>query len=150
MSTGREKDQKDYDLEDLIKVIDTALTSDNVAVQNALRGLLMIATIVSAEHPDQVMKNGPLSRMFEDMQNLNRRLGRLEDELNQVKWNQQKARTEPFMPTVPVAQPWTGTDPTRPTPTWIGSFSAGDDPNYKGASSTNDFAEWNDLSKKLV
>lgn len=139
MSTGREKDQKDYDLERIVAVLDEALTSDNPAVQNALRSLLMIATIVSSEHPDQVMKSGPLSRMFEDMRNLNNRLSRMEDELNQMKWNQQKQQVEPFMPTIgPNTQPWTGTNPNRPTPTWTSSFSAGDDPTYKGASSKLD------------
>ena len=150
MSTGREKDQKDYDLEELVKVIDTALTSDNAAVQNALRSLLLISTIVSAEHPDQVMKNGPLARLFEDMNHLARRLSNVEDELNQMKWALQKTQVEPFMPTTPATSPWTGTNPNRPTPTWTSSFQAGDDPNYKGARSTNDFAEWNDLAKKLV
>ena len=139
MSTGREKDQKDYDLERIVAVLDEALTSDNPAVQNALRSLLMIATIVSSEHPDQVMKSGPLSRMFEDMRNLNNRLSRMEDELNQMKWNQQKQQVEPFLPTIgPNTQPWTGTNPNRPTPTWTSSFSAGDDPTYKGASSKLD------------
>ena len=144
MSTGREKDQKDYDLEDLIKVIDTALTSDNAAVQNALRGLLLISTIVSAEHPDQALQSGPLARVFEDYHNLARRLSRMEDELNQIKWNQQKQQVEPFMPTVPavvpypMSNPWTGTNPNRPTPTWTSTWTVGDDPNYKGATSFAD------------
>ena len=139
MSTAREKDQKDYDLQDLIKVVDSALTSDNPAVQNALRGLLLISTIVSAEHPDQAMRNGPLARIMEDHNDLIRRLARLEDDLNQIKWNQQKQQVEPFMPTVPAvgpypgtSNPWTGTGP-YPTPTWTTTFSAGDDPAYKGA-----------------
>jgi hypothetical protein len=81
MSASREKDQKDYDLEQLIQVIDSALTSDNAAVQNALRSLLLISTIVSAEHPDQALANGPLTRMYEDLRHLARRLSNLEDEI---------------------------------------------------------------------
>ena len=152
MSTGREKDQKDYDLERIVSVLDEALTSDNPAVQNALRSLLMIATIVSSEHPDQVMKSGPLSRMFEDMRNLNNRLSRMEDELNQMKWNQQKRDVEPYMPVGKPAvnpYPYTGTGippQTWPSTTWTGTFQAGDDPNYKGASSTSKLAE---ISKYL-
>ena len=145
MSTGREKDQKDYDLEQLVKVIDSALTSDNVAVQNALRSLLMVATIVSAEHPDQVMKNGPLARVFEDYNNLARRLNSLEDDVRKIQWDQQKQKVEPFAPPYNPGSPfgpnpttgWPGTnDPTKPTPMWDSTWSAGDDPNYKGASST--------------
>lgn len=147
MSTGREKDQKDYDLENLVNVIDAALTSDNAAVQNALRSLLLVATIVSAEHPDQVMRNGPLARVFEDYHNLARRLSQLEDDMRKMQWDQQKRQVEPFMPTVPAVGPypgspfgpnpttgWPGTnDPSKPPPMWNTNWSAGDDPNYKGA-----------------
>jgi len=145
MSSARETDQKDYDLEQLVKVIDSALTSDNVAVQNALRSLLMVATIVSAEHPDQVMKNGPLARVFEDYNNLARRLSSLEDDVRKIQWDQQKQKVEPFAPPYNPGSPfgpnpttgWPGTnDPTKPTPMWDSTWSAGDDPNYKGASST--------------
>jgi hypothetical protein len=145
MSSGREKDQKDYDLEQLVKVIDSALTSDNVAVQNALRSLLMVATIVSAEHPDQVLRNGPLARVFEDYNNLARRLSSLEDDVRKIQWDQQKKQVEPFTPPYNPGSPfgpnpttgWPGTnDPTKPTPMWESTWSAGDDPNYKGASST--------------
>ena len=141
MSTGREKDQKDYDLEDIVKVIDTALTSDNAAVQNALRSLLLVATIVSAEHPDQAFK-GPLARLLEDHNNLNRRLSMLEDDFRKMQWDQQKQKVEPFTPPYNPGSPfgpnpttgWPGTnDPTKPTPMWNTTWSAGDDPNYKGA-----------------
>jgi hypothetical protein len=145
MSSARETDQKDYDLEQLVKVIDSALTSDNVAVQNALRSLLMVATIVSAEHPDQVLRNGPLARVFEDYNNLARRLSSLEDDVRKIQWDQQKKQVEPFTPPYNPGSPfgpnpttgWPGTnDPTKPTPMWESTWSAGDDPNYKGASST--------------
>ena len=144
MSSARETDQKDYDLEQLVKVIDSALTSDNVAVQNALRSLLMVATIVSAEHPDQVLRNGPLARVFEDYNNLARRLSSLEDDVRKIQWDQQKQKVEPFTPPYNPGSPfgpnpttgWPGTnDPTKPTPMWESTWSAGDDPNYKGASS---------------
>jgi hypothetical protein len=144
MSSARETDQKDYDLEQLVKVIDSALTSDNVAVQNALRSLLLVATIVSAEHPDQTLRNGPLARVFEDYNNLARRLSSLEDDVRKIQWDQQKQKVEPFAPPFNPGSPfgpnpttgWPGTnDPTKPTPMWESTWSAGDDPNYKGASS---------------
>ena len=88
-----------------------------------------------------------------------------------MKWNQQKKQTEPFMPSAPAnpwpspavgpyvnppTSPWTGTNPNGPKPMWgpswtSGTFTAGDDPNYKGASATsaNDFTEWNDIASTL-
>ena len=173
MSTGREKDQKDYDLEDIVKVIDMALTSDNPAVQNALRGLLLVATIVSAEHPDQTLRSGPLARVFEDYHNLARRLSRLEDEVTNVKNRMPPATAAPYTPpsvvgpwigtpTTGPGGPWTGTDPTRSSPMWgpswssstdwgdlpdIKKWAAGDNPNYKGSSASTELAE--DFLRKL-
>ena len=144
MSTGREKDQKDFDLEQIVKVLDQALESDDQRIKDALRALMTVTVLCTAEHPDQVMRNGPLARVFEDMRNLNQRLGRLEDELNQVKWAQQKKQVEPFMPSPitgpyvnPPQSPWTGTNPNSPTPMWGTNWAAGDDPGYKGASSSS-------------
>ena len=132
MSAGREKDQKDYGLENLVKVIDTALTSDNVAVQNALRSLLLVATIVSAEHPDQVL-HGPLARVFEDYRNLSFRLSNLEDEVGDLRRMALTKTETPFAP-ISAGSPTPFTDPwNKPTPMWNTTWSAGDDPNYKGA-----------------
>ena len=41
----------------------------------------------------------------------------------------------PFAPNPTTGWPGTN-DPTKPTPMWESTWSAGDDPNYKGASST--------------
>ena len=133
MSTGREKDQKDFDLEQIVRVIDQALESDDQRIKDALRALMTITVLCTAEHPDQAIK-GPLSRLFEDMHNLNRRLGRVEDELNQVKYNMPKAAPftppynpgSPFTPGTYPSTGWPGSsypnDPTRPTPMWGSSY----------------------------
>lgn len=157
MSTGREKDQSDFDLEQMVKIIDQALESNDQRIKDALRGLMTITVLCTAEHPDQVMRNGPLARMIEDNHNLARRLSKLEDDVNKILWDQQKKQVEPFMPTAPGEQwpptpytkpstsPWTGTNPNGPKPMWGPSMtSAGDDPNYKGASAKLD---WDSLSK---
>ena len=163
MSSGRMKDQKDFDLEQIVKVIDQALESDDQRIKDALRALMTITVLCTAQHPDQLIAHGPLSRLFDDMRNINRRVSQLEDELNQMKWDKQRAKTEPFMPSIPAGQPlgpyanpltspWTGTNPNGPKPMWGPSWtSAGDDPNYKGASATsaNDFTEWNDIASTL-
>jgi hypothetical protein len=140
MSTGRNKDQKDYDLEQVVRVIDSALESDDPRIKDALRQLMTISVLFTAEFPDQALRNGPLARMFEDLRNLNQRLSILEDDLNKIKWDQQKKQVEPFAPPYNPGSPFgpVGTPTTsKPKPMWVWdpSLSAGDDPNYKGASS---------------
>jgi hypothetical protein len=158
MSTGRLKDQKDYDLEGIVRIIDSALESDDQRIKDALRALMTITVLCTAEHPDQAFK-GPLGRLFEDNSNLNRRLSQVEDDVRKMQWDQQKKQVEPYMPTTPTPRPppfgpnpttgWPGTnDPTKPKPMWgpswtstdvgeIKTWSAGDDPNYKGSSATS-------------
>lgn len=158
MSTGRLKDQKDFDLEQIVRVIDQALESDDQRIKDALRALMTITVLCTAEHPDQAIK-GPLGRLQEDYNNLNRRLSSLEDDVRKIQWDQQKQKVEPFTPPYnpggpfgPVGYPTTGwpgaNDPTKPTPMWgpswsstdvsslpdVKKWSAGDDPNYKGSS----------------
>ena len=157
MSTGRMKDQKDYDLEQIVKIIDQALESDDQRIKDALRALMTITVLCTAEHPDQAI-TGPLSRLFEDMRNLNRRLGSLEGDVNDLKWKQSRQQVEPFTPQQvepftppyqPPTTPWVHpTDPTKPKPMWgpswssstdwgdIKKWSAGDDPGYKGSSAS--------------
>lgn len=77
MSSSREKDQADFDLETFVDLFDTALSSDNPTVQRALRNLIMISSIVNAQNPEGLRK-GPLRRLVEDIQNLNKRLKNLE------------------------------------------------------------------------
>lgn len=76
---SREKDQADFDLETFVDLFDTALSSDNPAVQRAFKNLLMIAAIVNAEDPEAGMRQGPLKRVLEDQQNIIRRLSRIEN-----------------------------------------------------------------------
>jgi hypothetical protein len=151
MSTGREKDQKDFDLEQIVDIIDSALESDDQRIKNALRQLMTITVLCTAEHPDQAIK-GPLGRLMEDVRDLNRRIYDLEDKLHQLKWDQQKKQIEPFTPPYnpgspfgPVGTPTTGwpgiNDSTKPKPMWGPSLSSGDDPNYKGASAGTTLAE---------
>lgn len=161
MSTGRLKDQKDFDLEQIVKVIDQALESDDQRIKDSLRALMTITVLCTAEHPDQVLHHGPLARVFEDYHNLARRLSSLEDDVRKMQWNQQQKQVEPYMPTIPTPRPppfgpsptspWTGTNPNGPKPMWGPSWSsstdwgdlpdvkkwaAGDDPSYKGSSAT--------------
>jgi hypothetical protein len=77
---SRQKDQADFDLEQFVDLFDTAMSSDNPAVQRALKNLLMIATIVNAEDADAGMRQGPVRRVIEDQKNIVRRLQDLENQ----------------------------------------------------------------------
>lgn len=86
MSSAREKLQSDFDLERFIEMFDEALTSNDERVINALRQLMMMVILTKPEvrNEGHDMNRGPLRQLFEDMHNLNRRLGRAEEELHQV------------------------------------------------------------------
>ena len=141
MSTGREKDQKDFDLEQIVRIVDQALESDDQRIKDALRALMTVTVLCTAEHPDQAVRNGPFARLLEDYNNLARRLSRLEDEVNDVRNRMPPPTAAPYTPPSVVGPwigspttPWTGTNPNGPKPMWGPSYtSAGDDPNYTGA-----------------
>jgi hypothetical protein len=137
MSASRLKDQKDFDLEQIVRVIDSALESDDQRIKDALRALMTITVLCTAEHPDQAIK-GPLGRLQEDYNNLSRRLSNVEDDVRKMQWDNQSRQVEPFTP--PYQPPTSPYDPrvypndlTKPTPMWNPYWSVGDDPNYKGA-----------------
>jgi hypothetical protein len=130
------KGQKDFDLEQIVQVIDQALESDDQRIKDALRALMTITVLCTAEHPDQTLRNGPLARVFEDYNNLARRLSSLEDDVRKIQWDQQKQKVEPFTPPFNPGSPFgpVGTPTTsKPEPMWDSTWSAGDDPAYKGA-----------------
>lgn len=77
---NRQQDQSDFDLETFVDLFDTAMSSDNPAVQRALKNLLMIAAIVNAEDAEAGMRKGPLRRVIDDQNNIIRRLERVEND----------------------------------------------------------------------
>lgn len=82
MSGSREKDSSDFDLEQFVDLFDTAMSSDNPAVKRALKNLLMIASLVDSDIPAEQRVEGPLRRLVDDINNLSRRIGQLEQEKN--------------------------------------------------------------------
>lgn len=79
----REKDSADFDLERFIDMFDEALTSRDERVVNALRSLMMMTILTKNETPTNVIQDknaGPLRRLFDDVQHLNQRLSRVEQE----------------------------------------------------------------------
>jgi hypothetical protein len=78
MGASREKDSADFDLDRFIRMFDEALTSEDPRVIDALRGLLMIVTLTRPEARTSV-ERGPLRSLVNDVTNLNRRLGIVEN-----------------------------------------------------------------------
>jgi hypothetical protein len=88
MSAAREKDRADFDLERFVDMFDEALISRDPRVMDALRGLMMMVTLTRPESRDSVLHDrntGPLRRLYEDVNNLNRRMHHMEDELRQIR-----------------------------------------------------------------
>ena len=81
MGVSREKDSADFDLDRFINMFDEALTSQDPRVIDALRGLLMIVTLTQPEAKTGIdnQQRGPLRRLVDDVANLNRRLGAVEN-----------------------------------------------------------------------
>lgn len=75
---SREKDQADFDLETFVDLFDTAMSSDNPAVQRALKNLILISAMVNAQQNIESLRKGPLRRVIEDIQTLNKRISNLE------------------------------------------------------------------------
>lgn len=123
MSAMREKDQADFDLETFVDLFDTAMTSDNPAVKKAFKNLLLISAIVNSDQGSG-LRQGPLRRLVEDIQHLNRRLGSLENGRSQSP--NMPIPSGPYINTpyvispgtvnpMPTVQPHTG------TPNWPGT-----------------------------
>jgi hypothetical protein len=88
MSAAREKDSADFDLERFVDMFDEALISQDPRVMNALRSLMMMVTLTRPESRDSGLhdrNHGPLRRLYEDVNHLNSRLHRMEDEVRQLK-----------------------------------------------------------------
>jgi len=81
MSAARDPDQSDFDLERFINMFDEALTSRDPRVIDALRGLMMTVTLTRSETMDVMgdRRRGPLRRLLEDVNDLHRRIVRLEE-----------------------------------------------------------------------
>lgn len=83
----REKGQADWDLERCIELFDEALISKDERVVNALRSLLMIVSLTAPESAEQSIDGriGPLRQLMSEHNDLSRRVGRLDGEIQEIK-----------------------------------------------------------------
>jgi hypothetical protein len=114
----RDKDSSDFDLETFVDLFDTAMTSDNPAVQKAFKNLLMITAIVHAKQEGLQSPQGPLRRLVDDIHNLNRRLTDLENQ-KIYPGGGFIPPTQVPMPTYPGVGPtWVSPNTGNPPPGW--------------------------------
>ena len=81
MGVMKEKEAEDYDLERFIEMFDTAMTSRDPRVKQALRQLMMMVILTdSGDHEAEVRERdkGPLQEMFNDLRDLRRRVHEIE------------------------------------------------------------------------
>jgi hypothetical protein len=98
MSAAREKDQADFDLERFVDMFDEALTSKDPRVMNALRSLMMMVTLTRPESRDSGLhdrNHGPLRRLYEDVNHLNRRMHDMENNVQRM-INQERQAMEGY------------------------------------------------------
>ena len=81
---ARTLDQADMDLQRAMDLFDTALTSKDERVVNALRSLLMIVALTDPETGENDHQTGPLRAMERDLNGMHSRIRSLEDNLRQV------------------------------------------------------------------
>jgi hypothetical protein len=89
---AREPDQADFDLDRFIDMYDEAMMSQDPRVIETLRKLMMIVVLTRPETPaqghdgyDGGRKTGPLRRLYEDLNHLNNRMHRMDEELSSLK-----------------------------------------------------------------
>lgn len=96
MMAAREPDQSDFDLERFINLFDEAMTSKDPRVIETLRNLLMIVTLTRPEtYSEQNRRAGPLRKLFEDMNDLNRAMNRMQEELHIIS-NEVRRSSQPY------------------------------------------------------
>jgi hypothetical protein len=91
MTGHRIKDQADFDLDRFIDMFDSALSSNDPRVVDALRSLLMLVILTKPEHIDSPTK-GPLRRLVDDVNNLTRRTSRMEESLDRMVYSARSSK----------------------------------------------------------
>lgn len=84
IGAARTLDQADMDLQRAIDMFDTALTSKDERVVNALRSLMMIVALTDPETGEHDRQTGPLRAMERDLNGMHSRIRSLEDAVRQI------------------------------------------------------------------
>jgi uncharacterized membrane protein len=96
MGAAREPYQADFDLDRFVDLFDEAMTSKDPRVVETLRKLMMIVALTRPETSElSIDRNrGPLRRLLEDVNHLNRRMHDMEDQIRDIRRPAQPYRWE--------------------------------------------------------
>jgi len=84
MSTGQAPTQADLDLQQIINLIDTVLTSSDDRIKDMLRQLLVTTILITGENPADMIRVGPLNDLFNQQSNQSRRISQLEEQIRRL------------------------------------------------------------------
>ncbi len=111
------------EMEQLVKLFDYALSSDNPAVKKALKNLLLLVSIIE---PEEENKNpGPLGSLQTEIMKLRAEILKLHNDVAIIKERDSMTRTTPYIPTAPAY-------PGYPYGTWVVTSTSS--PTYTGGS----------------
>jgi hypothetical protein len=92
-------DNDAVDLVHLMEVLDAALSSDNPAMKDLLRKLLMTAALVSAPSPEKAAI-GPFRRIFDEVDQLRKQMRTLQDDVRELRRRMGHPKDELYGPGV--------------------------------------------------
>ncbi len=75
----------DFDLETFVDLFDTAISSENVAVQKALRNLMLIATLSQVHKELDSSNRHPLRNLLNEIDHANTQIRELKHDVRQLK-----------------------------------------------------------------
>ena len=104
------------EMEQLVKLFDFALSSDNPAVKKALKNLLLLVSIIEPE--EESHRPGPLRSLQDEIMKLRTEILRLSNDMSIIKEHNRTGRTTPYMPTGTYPNVYPTTYPTTYPNTW--------------------------------
>lgn len=115
------------EMEQLVKLFDFALSSDNPAVKKALKNLLLLVSIIEPEENNKTP--GPLRQLQDEIMKLRTEIMRLHTDMAVIKEREKIGRSTPYpsYPTSPTIYPNTTQYPPYHG-TWVINTSSGSIP----------------------
>lgn len=112
------------EMEQLVKLFDFALTSDNPAVKKALKNLLLLVSIIEPEESNNTP--GPLRQLQDEIMKLRGEILKLHTDVALIKERNRLTTSPTTYPntTYPTTYPNTTTYPSYPSYPWIVTSSA--------------------------
>lgn len=136
MSTGQAPTQADIDLQQIINLLDTVLTSDDQRIKDMLRQLLTMTILITGENPADMVRVGPLNDLFTQQTNQSRRVSQLEEQIRRL----ENTINQSYRGGGGIQPPrWGDSFPSNPINPWGGGTGYPTTTTWGGASATTDW-----------